>query len=244
MGEETLLQKGPSPTKHFNIAPRLTGDSSQGLSQKGQSGGIALVFALHIVHIPQHPHHVAPVAGLLEGPQAGGQAQSLDGCGAHNHHAPCAEARGSRPEGVGVRHKAFVRAGGAVFRRGGHASGPEGVGSGRVSQILKQFLQEAPAFKAAFSLRVAEIKTEIPVGPQHQAGPCFFQLLPPGRGPHMGRQGLPRVTGGSVCLHVSCGLARRAIQILPGLPGLAGLAGSGGGSACGPWALSGWLRLS
>jgi hypothetical protein len=54
------------------------------------------------------------------------------------------------------------------------------VGSGGVRQILKQFLQEAPALKAAFCLRIAEVKTEIPVGPQHQAGPCFFQLLTPG----------------------------------------------------------------
>ena len=136
-GRRPFYKRVPPP-QNISKYIALAGDLSQGLLQKGQHGGIALVFALHIVHIPQHPHHVAPVAGLLEGPQAGGQAQRLDGCGAHNHHAPCAEARGSRPEGVGVGHKALVRAGGAVFRRDGHAGGPESVGSGRVRQILKQ----------------------------------------------------------------------------------------------------------
>ena len=71
--------------------------------------------------------------------------------------------------------------------------------TGRVGQILKQFLQKAPALHLSLGLSIAQVKPEVPVGPQHKAGARLFKLPAPGRGPEVGSQGFPQAAAGRLC---------------------------------------------
>lgn len=190
----------------FSMVHGLACHLAQCLSQEGQHGGITLVLALHVIHVPQHPHHMPPVARLLQGAQPRGQTKGLYRRRTHNHNAPCAQARSSGPEGVGMGHKAILTGRGHGWRCGRfrtafirQAGGPERMRTGRVGQILKQFLQKNPALHLPLGLSIAQVKPEVPVGPQHKAGARLFKLPAPGRGPEVGSQGFPQAAAGRLC---------------------------------------------
>ena len=163
---------------------RLAQNVAQRITQQGQHGCVTLVKLKQVVHVPQHPHKLAPVANLLRWAQAAGQGNRAGCRRTHDNHAPGLELHGPRPEHIGVCHIGAVlllRIGcGQCCRVWRQARGPECVCTGRMPQILQQALQKLAAFKPAGGLRVTHVRAEIPVRPQHRAGAGLFQPCLPG----------------------------------------------------------------
>ena len=80
----------------------LTQKMAQGIAQQRQHGRITLVKLKQVVHVPKHPHQLAPVANLLRGPQAAGQRHGAGSGRAHHNNPSGLELHGSRPENIGI----------------------------------------------------------------------------------------------------------------------------------------------